>query len=482
MAPSDEVADSPLRFPTLSDPDRTPASRRARGQAGRSDAPLASHAWCPDAEGPGRDPIAVIEAQAATRLPELVPIRHGRMSTSPFAFYRGAAAIMAADLARSPTPSLRSQLCGDAHLLNFGLFETPERSLVFGLNDFDETLPGPFEWDVKRLAASIEIAGRDLALPKAKRTRAVLATVAAYRRAMAEFAEMRNVEVWYARLPAEELRRRLEAEADADTVAEVDREVAKALRKHHLRAVGRLVTKTPDGLRFRSDPPLLVPVEEVLHVEQFATIERVLRQMVSQYVASLPADRRVLVSSYRMVHLARKVVGVGSVGTRAWVVLLVGRDHDDPMVLQLKEAQRSVLAPYAGDTRCDSEGQRVAEGQRLMQAASDHLLGWFSVRTFDDTDHDFYVRQLWDGKGSIDVTRLTAKGLAAYGESCGWTLARGHARSGDRIAMAAYLGDGTEFDEAIAEFARSYEKVNRHDHACLVDAVRTGRLEAVDGF
>lgn len=468
-------------LPFFDRPARTVAERAARGLEQRSVAPLDAHATCPAADDPARDPIGILERQGAHRVAELLPIRHGRMATTPFAFFRGGAAIMAADLAPAPRSGLRAQLCGDAHLLNFGLFETPERTLVFGLNDFDETLPGPFSWDVKRLAASIEVAGRDLQLSKAKRERAVLATVAAYRQAMAEFAEMRNVDVWYARLPAEELRRRLEADGDASTVAEVDREVARALRKQHLRAVSRLVERTDDGLRFRSEPPLLVPLEELVTAAQRDAVEQVVTQMVGQYVASLPADRRVLVSSYRMVHLARKVVGVGSVGTQAWVVLLVGRDEDDPMVLQMKEATRSVLAPYVGDTACATEGQRVVEGQRLMQAASDHLLGWFSVTAAGRATTDFYVRQLWDGKGSIDVTRLTAKGLAAYGESCGWTLARGHARSGDRVAIAAYLGEGTEFDEAIAAFARAYAKVNRHDHGLLADAIAAGRFEANDG-
>ena len=458
-------------------PKQTLGERAARGKDLRREVPHERHAsWVPSSGRP--DPVAILEQQSAERIPELIPLRYGRMASSAFAFYRGGASIMASDLAGTAVSGLRAQLCGDAHLLNFGLFETPERALIFGLNDFDETLPGPFEWDVKRLAASFEIAGRALGLTADEREAAVAGTVRAYREAMLEFAEQRDLDVWYARLPAEELHTRLASLADAKTAKEVKREVQKALRRDHLRAFERHLENVDGEIRFVSAPPLLVPVEELLDHDQRARYVEVIQSFLRQYRESLPPHIRSLVERYRFLHIARKVVGVGSVGTRAWVVLMVGRDTNDPLLLQLKEAKRSVLEPYTEPSVYESQGRRVVEGQRFMQAASDSMLGWYRLQAWDGNEHDFYVRQLWDGKSSIDVTRLTATGLRAYGDACGWTLARGHARSGDRVAMAAYLGADDTFEQAIAEFAVRYADVNEADHARLLEAIADGRVDA----
>jgi uncharacterized protein (DUF2252 family) len=458
-------------------PFRSEGERTAHGAALRDRVPLGSHAeWHPPVNR--ADPIEVLERQSTLREPTLVPIRNGRMAQSAFAFYRGGAAIMAADLSGTPSSGLRAQLCGDAHLLNFGLFETPERTLIFGLNDFDETLPGPIEWDVKRLAVSVEIAGRDLGFDDGQREAAVVATVRAYREAMLAFAVQRNLDVWHARLPATELQARLHGLSEKESHREVKRRITQALKRDHLRAFTRLVEEEGGKLRFSNRPPLLVPVEELLDLDQRERYVEVIQSFLRQYRESLPSDRRMLIEQYRYLHMARKVVGVGSVGTRAWVVLLVGHGVDDPMILQLKEAQQSVLAPYAGETEFACQGRRVVEGQRIMQAASDPLLGWYHIRGFDGGDHDFYVRQLWDGKASIDVSQLGPAGLVAYGESCGWTLARGHARSGDRVAMAAYLGDDATFEHAVAEFSRSYADTNEADHGLLCAAIDSGRVAA----
>jgi uncharacterized protein (DUF2252 family) len=457
------------------------AEREAHGKTLRRTVPLEQHGtWSPS---PKRDdPIAILERQSAERLPDLVPIRYGRMVASPFAFYRGGAALMAADLAGTPTSGLQVQLCGDAHLMNFGLFETPERSLIFGLNDFDETLPGPFEWDVKRLAASMEVAARDLQLGHAERSTAVLATLAAYRKGMAGFAAMRDLDVWYARLPAKDLQARLEASASGKDGKEVERQVQRSLRRDHLRAFDRLLRVEGGEIRFASEPPLLVPAEELLDDEQRKRYVDAMRAFLTQYRQGLAPHLRALMERYRFVHMARKVVGVGSVGLRSWVVLFLGRDPSDPLLLQLKEAQHSTLEPWvSAPVRYDCQGRRVVEGQRFMQVASDPLLGWYRLHAFDGKFHDFYVRQLWDGKASIDVGKLSPAGLSAYGEACGWTLARGHARSGDRIAIAAYLGDGDAFDRAVAAFAVAYAEVNRTDHERLVAAIDKGRVSAQRG-
>jgi len=429
-------------------------------------------------EGESReDPVAVLERQASQRVPELVPIRHSRMASSAFAHFRGSAAIMAGDLATTPASGLEAQLCGDAHLLNFGIFSTPERDLIFGLNDFDETLPGPIEWDVKRLAASVEVAARDLGFADHERKRAVTATARAYREAMAEFADEGELDLWYQRLPSKALQERLRAAAKG-AGKEVDREVRKALRKDHLHAFERLIESEDDDAFFISQPPLIVPVEELLDEPQRARYVEVVQDFLRQYRSCLQPHTRKMVERYRFMHIARKVVGVGSVGTRCWVILMLGRDQSDPLILQLKEAMPSVLEPYLAPTVYESQGRRVVEGQRMMQTSPDHLLGWYALKAWDGLDHDFYVRQLWDGKASIEISRLSAVGLRSYGEACGWTLARGHARSGDRFAMAAYLGDSDSFDLAIAEFADRYADTNADDHARLVRAIAEGRVSA----
>jgi uncharacterized protein (DUF2252 family) len=452
------------------------SERAARGKAARSEARRSAHAeWQPVAERP--DPIAVLEQQAASRVPELVPIRYGRMAVSPFTFYRGAAAVMSADLARTPDSGLRVQVCGDAHLSNFGAFAAPDRRLVFDLNDFDESLPGPWEWDVKRLAASFVVAGRENGLKRKQREELVLRAVRAYREAMREFAGQRNLEVWYARFDVEEALAGVMGE-DAEDLDRVRRGAAKARGKDSLRALAKL-TETVDGqIRFRSEPPLLVPGEELLPDTAGHSIEELLANVLVAYRDTLPADRQYLLDRYRFRQIARKVVGVGSVGTRAWVVLLTGDGDDDPLFLQAKEAQASVLEPYVGASRYRSHGRRVVEGQRLMQAASDIFLGWCPAVGVDGRQRHFYVRQLWDWKRSAEIERLSPRAFNVYARICGWTLARAHARSGDRVAIASYLGGGDSFDRAIATFSEAYADQNERDHEALLAAIDEGRIEA----
>ena len=453
--------------------------RRARGRAARSHAPLSAHAaWAPPPGRPGA--VALLEDQSRMREPDLVPIRYGRMAASAFAFYRGSATIMASDLSGTPTGGLRAQLCGDAHLMNFGVFRTPERALIFDVNDFDETLPGPWEWDVKRLIVSFEVAGRDLALGASERRTLALRAGAAYRRAMAEFAEQSNLEVWYARFDADRYLADVRARKSPDRKP-VEKIARKALRKDHLGAFDNLCERRDGRLCLKAEPPLLVPVAALLDEEERLRYVTVMREFLAKYRESLPPERRVLIDNYRYVDMARKVVGVGSVGTRCWVVLLTGRDEADPLFIQLKWAGRSVLEPYAGASAYRQCGRRVVEGQRLMQAASDPLLGWYRLRALDGRRHNFYARQLWDGKASVDLSTLSTEGLGRYAEVCGWTLARGHAVSGDRVAMAAYLGGDDEFDEALAAFAIAYADTNEEDHAALQLAIEQGRVHAVDG-
>ncbi|HEX6665122.1 MAG TPA: DUF2252 domain-containing protein [Solirubrobacterales bacterium] len=451
------------------------AERSSLGKAARTGAPRSSHgSWepAPDRE----DPVAILERQAESRVQELVPIRYGRMAASAFAFYRGAAAVMAADLSRTPVSGLRVQVCGDAHLSNFGAFAAPDRRLVFDLNDFDESLPGPWEWDVKRLAASFEIAARESGFKRKQRSGAVLRTVRAYREAMRDFASQRNLEVWYARLDIERAMAEVEAD-DPDSVARLRRGVVKAKGKDSLRALERL-TETVDGeLRFRSEPPLLVPGDDLVPAADGRDVADALEEVLAAYRESLAPDRQHLLDGYRFRQIARKVVGVGSVGTRAWVVLFSGADDEDPLFLQAKEAEASVLEPYAGASRYRNHGRRVVEGQRLMQAASDIFLGWCPAVGLEGR-RDFYVRQLWDWKRSAEVERLSPQGLETYARICGWTLARAHARSGDRVAIAAYLGGGDSFDSAIADFSAAYADQNERDHAALQEAIDSGRLEA----
>jgi uncharacterized protein (DUF2252 family) len=403
------------------------------------------------------------------------------MLSSPFAFYRGSAAIMAADLAAGPDSELRVQLCGDAHLANFGIFAAPDRRLVFDVNDFDETLPGPWEWDVKRLVASFAIAARENGLGRKERRSIVRTVVREYRERMRELAAARNLDVWYVRLDVREVSEELDRVASRKLMRRFERNVAKARAKDSLRALDRLTHSVNGELRIVSDPPLIVPVEE-LQDERPETVERELRGLLRVYRQSLEHDRRQLVDGYRYVHLARKVVGVGSVGTRAWVVLLVGRDDDDALFLQFKEADPSVLEPYAGASRYENHGERVVRGQRLMQAASDIFLGWLPAVGMDGRPRDFYGRQLWDGKRSIDVESLNAEGFEIYARACGFTLARAHARSGDRIAIAAYLGSGDVFDRAMSEFAELYADQAERDHAALAEAAKSGRITATEGL
>jgi uncharacterized protein (DUF2252 family) len=396
-------------------------------------------------------------------LQELVPLRNERMSESPFAFFRGSAAVMASDLARSPVSGFGVQLCGDAHLSNFGGYASPDRTLVFDLNDFDETLPGPWEWDVKRLVTSVEIAARDRGYGDRKRRKIVVATTRAYRRALRGFASARLLDVWYSRLTLSDIRDSLGSSARPKDLSAFDRQVDKAMHKDSARATSKLTEVVGGRLRFRSDPPLLVPVSDLLDPEAHLDLEEAVRQALRSYRHSLPRSRRHLLEQFRYADVARKVVGVGSVGTRAWALLMLGVD-DEPLVLQLKEAGESVLEAFVGRSRLQNHGERVVAGQQLLQASSDVFLGWTRVPALDGAARDFYVRQLWDWKVSADLSRYTPATMAIYGQLCGWTLARGHARSGDRIAIAAYLGDGDSFDEAMADFAASYADQTERDH------------------
>jgi uncharacterized protein (DUF2252 family) len=451
-----------------------------RGRAARGMTPRSAHAdWAPALDRP--DPVTVLAAQAASRVQELVPIRYGRMLVSPFTFYRGAAAVMADDLAATPDSGIVVQACGDAHISNFGGFAAQDRRLVFGPNDFDETLPGPWEWDVKRMAASAEIAGRDVGLPAERRRRIVIACVREYRMGMRGFAAESHLDVWYDRLNASELVEHFGGRLGKKGRIVFAKPFAKARRKTSLRAVGKLTERVDGELRFRRVPPLLVPLQELVDPADAREDTDIVRVALEAYAASLDEDRRYLFGTYRFVDMARKVVGVGSVGTRAWVLLLVGRGGKDPLVLQMKEARASVLEPYLGASEFENHGERVVRGQRLSQAAIDVFLGWQRSEGLDREEHDFYIRQLWDWKASIDLARMSESGLNAYTRACGWSLARAHARSGDRLAIAAYLGAGSKFDSAIARFATAYADQNELDHQRLADAVATGEVVAEFG-
>ena len=458
------------------DPAGAAAESAAAGKAARENVPRSSHGEWEPAKG-RKDPVKLLEGQAKSRVPELVPIRYGRMLASPFTFFRGAAAIMAMDLAKTPQSGFRVQACGDAHLSNFGVFAAPDRSLVLDVNDFDETLPGPWEWDVKRLAASFEIAGRDREFTPKQTRAAVLSAVREYREAMRGFAAMGNLDVWYARLDVDALLAEVAQVADRKQMKAAEKNVAKAHKKNSLKAFDRLVHEVDGQPRIISDPPLLVPARELVSDDQRHELEERIQEVLGRYRESLKGDRRHLFDSYRFVEMARKVVGVGSVGTRAWVLLMMGRGGHDPLFLQAKEAEASVLEPYAGASEFSNHGERVVEGQWLMQASSDILLGWLPAFGMDDKQRDFYVRQLWDGKRSVEIETLPPKGLEVYGRVCGWTLARAHARSGDRIAISAYLGKGETFDQAIADFSERYADQNELDYGALADAAKSGRIE-----
>ena len=460
----------------------TVAERVARGQAARADVPRSAHAEFDP--GPKRpDPVALLERQAKTRVPELVPIRYGRMLVSPFTFYRGAALIMAADLATTPTSGLRVQLCGDAHLSNFGVFGTPERRMDFDVNDFDETLPGPFEWDVKRLAASLEVAGRDRGFADADREAVVRACAASYRSAMAAFAGQSNLEIFYARLDVDEVFARYQATVPRKLLKRAEKGLAKARTKDSMQALAKLTHEVDGEPRISADPPLIVPIADLLSAEQATLFSDWFHARLREYRRTLSTERRRLLERYRFVDLARKVVGVGSVGTRAWIALMLGRDGRDPLFLQIKEAQPSVLEEFAGRSEYRNAGHRVVSGQRLMQTASDVFLGWVHVAEAPDGgERDFYLRQLRDWKGSAEIEAMVPKGMRIYAEMCGWTLARAHARSGDPVAIAAYLGSSDAFDRAIAAFSASYAERNERDYALLKDAVASGRLTAETGL
>jgi uncharacterized protein (DUF2252 family) len=463
-------------------PHLTVAERVARGKAARSEVPRSSHAGF--TPSPHRtDPIELLERQAETRVPELVPIRYGRMLVSPFTFYRGAALIMASDLAATPRSGLMVQCCGDAHLSNFGVFASPERRLVFDLNDFDETLPGPWEWDVKRLAASVLIAARDNGFSVKQQDQAVLDTVAEYRTAMATFAAMKNLEVWYAHLEIEAVLEELGPQLNPKAVRRTQKALAKARARDSMSAFSKLTHIVDGEARIIADPPLIVPMEEVVKRSERVAVLEWLRELVRVYRASLEHDRQALLEEFRLSDFARKVVGVGSVGTRAWIALLMGLDSGDPLFLQMKEAQPSVLEEFVAPSEFENHGERVVTGQRLMQASSDIFLGWIHIPAgLDGQPRDFYGRQLRDWKGSAEIDQMEPKTLPRYGRLCGWTLARAHARSGDRIAIASYLGKGAVFDRALVDFSRAYAEQNERDYKALVKAVKSGRIVAEQGL
>ena len=442
--------------------------------------PRSDHAaWWPATDR--RAPVEVLLEQAAGREPELVPIRHGRMLASPFAFFRGAAAVMAADLAHTPRSGITVQLCGDAHLSNFGGFAAPDRELVFDINDFDETARGPWEWDVKRLAASIAIAGRELGLTGAARRQAAEAAVRSYREAMREFAALRNLELWYSRLDVARLLSHAGDQVSRRERTAFKRRIADASAKDHLRAMSKLTARVDGQLRIVPRPPRIVPVEELFPATTSEAVEAQMRTMLRAYRRSLPVERRHLLEGYQYRHMARRVGGIGSVGTRTWIVLLTGRDEGDPLFLQLKQAGRSALEPYAVRSAARNDGQRVVQGQRLMQVDGDIFLGWLRAEGIDGVRRDYYVRQLWDWKIGAEVELMSPARLTVYGRLCAWTLARAHARTGDRVAIASYLGRGSAFDRAVANFAEAYADQNERDCAALDEAVRSGRLTAERG-
>jgi uncharacterized protein (DUF2252 family) len=458
------------------------AERISLGKAARQGTPRSSHAELEFPEP--RDPVALLEEQAASRVHELVPIRYGRMLASPFAFYRGGALIMAADLASTPSSGLRVQLCGDAHLSNFGVFGSPERNLVFDINDFDETAPGPWEWDVKRLAASFAVGGREIGFSEKERRAVVLETVHAYRAAMTGFAQMRNLDVWYAHLAVEQALAEFTAGVDPKRLKTAQAVIEKSRTKDSMHAFEKLTHFVDGQPRIISDPPLIVPMDDLVPAEtEREALEEEMRNLIRSYRRTLETDRRHLLEEFRFVDLARKVVGVGSVGTRAWIALMLGADEQDPLFLQVKEAQPSVLERFVGKSEYSNSGQRVVAGQRLMQAVSDIFLGWQHVKSgLDGLARDFYIRQLKDWKGSFAIEAAVPAGAAAYGRACGWTLARAHARSGDRVAIASYLGKSDVFDQAMATFAEMYADQNERDYEALQAAVGEGRVQAETGL
>jgi uncharacterized protein (DUF2252 family) len=456
--------------------------RIARGKAARAEVPRSRHAEY-EAPRDRPDPVDLLEDQARTRVPELVPIRYGRMLVSPFTFYRGAAKIMASDLAGTPRSGLNVQCCGDAHLSNFGVFASPERRLVFDINDFDETLPGPWEWDVKRLAASMIIAARDNGFAAKDQDRVVLDTVNEYRTAMRTFAGMGNLDVWYAHLEIESVLQEFRSQIKRAQIKRTEAALAKAHTRDSMSAFSKLTQRANGRAEIVDQSPLIVPLRALLPDAERGEVFDWLHQLTRVYRQSLEHDRRKLLEEFELMDFARKVVGVGSVGTRAWIALFFGRDGNDPLFLQLKEAEESVLEEHVGKSVYKNHGQRVVVGQRMMQAASDIFLGWVHVKAgLDGVARDFYGRQLKDWKGSAEIEQMIPPGMAAYGRLCGWTLARAHARSGDRIAIASYLGAGNVFDQAILDFSKAYADQNDADYAALSEAVKSGRIVAQAGL
>jgi uncharacterized protein (DUF2252 family) len=462
-------------------PHLSPDERIARGRAARREVPRSSHAdFAPGTNRP--DPVALLEQQAVSRVPELVPIRYGRMLVSPFTFYRGAALIMASDLATTPRSGMVTQICGDAHLLNFGVYASPERRLEFGLNDFDETHPGPWEWDVKRLAASFAIAGRDNGFSRKERRKVLMALMGRYRASMADHAAMANLDVWYSRGDVEAALGELRRDMNSATRKRAEASLAKARTRTSLQAFDKLTHVVDGERRIISDPPLIQPIEELFDGMERDQLHELLRGVIRSYRRTLQSDRRHLLEEFRLVDMARKVVGVGSVGTRAWIILLLGRDDTDPLFLQAKEAQASVLEEFVGHRDRRSAGERVVHGQHLMQASSDIFLGWDRVQGVDGVDRDFYVRQLRDWKGAATVETMTPSAMSNYARMCATSLARAHARSGDRIAIAAYLGNSDSFDRAIAEFSEAYADQNERDYDALLQAEKDGRITVQRGL
>ncbi|WP_026536684.1 DUF2252 domain-containing protein [Arthrobacter sp. 9MFCol3.1] len=478
------MAETKVKHPSVEE-------RKSKGKKYRDKAPVSSHTeWKPASDRP--DPVALLEEQNRTREPDLVPVRHGRMLVSPFTFYRGAAKIMAADLKDTPRAGLKSQLCGDAHLSNFGVFASPERTLLFDLNDFDETLPGPFEYDVKRMAASFTIAARNNGYTQEETREVTLRAVRAYREAMAEFAQMGTLDIWYARLSEEQLlgtidlavasqKGKAQKKAAQGMEKTARQNVAKAHTRDSLQALSKLAERVDGKYRIVSQPPIVIPVRELADTYGMSgdEVENAVREQLRSYRATLPDDRRHLLERFEIIDVARKVVGVGSVGTRAFIVLLQGRDQQDPLFLQVKEATRSVLEDHLPKSKFKQPGERVVRGQRMMQAASDIFLGW--TKGVQDNRY-LYWRQLRDMKGSAVVEGMKPLGMNFYADACGWTLARAHARSGDPIAIASYLGKSDKFDRSITDFSERYADQNEKDYQAFADAVRSGRLEAVEGL
>ncbi len=458
----------------------TTAERVARGKTARGQLPRSAHStWEPPSKRPS--PVALLEEQAQTRVSELVPIRYGRMLVSPFTFYRGAAYLMASDLSGLPRTGLQVQLCGDAHLSNFGAFAAPDRRIVFSINDFDETHPGPFEWDVKRLAASFAVAGRDRGFDEKQREAVNRSVGRAYREAMAVYAGMGNLELWYTRVDVEDLFAELLHSVSAKERKRAEQNLAKTRSKDSLKAFAKLTEIVDGEPRIVADPPVVTPIEDILGGERLHELKDFLRTTIRSYRRTLAGDRRRLLERYRYAHAARKVVGVGSVGTRAYIMLLLGRDGADPLFLQFKEAEASVLEPFLGKGEFTNHGQRVVEGQRLTQASSDIMLGWIRLDGLDGVKRDFYVRQLWDDKGSALIDQMNPRMLGVYARVCGSELARAHARSGDPIAIASYLGSSDSFDRALAQFAEAYADQNDRDYQTLTKAVRDGVITAETG-